>query len=314
MRMIITTVLFIIQTGLGYAESADISESLAANMEKMRNKEPLSKITDEQLKAADPQQILSNLAAYENDPDWTVKRLAFRYEYQLANAQPTKEIRQEVACRLVSEIITTKENPVTVYGWLTTFQEKDFSEKTRRLIHEQMNKGIKTHVVLLCGIANMPEELPRLEKLLIDELAYEQKMQKEGHKGNYWYYTLGWRARLARARMGVKADIAKCIELIDTQKENYDLPTFLFPDLGYIRQPETMEYLKGYLYSDKKLPSDISPELEGTPYAVWAMHILANSLENFPVKARESTGFYPPSELEIAKKWASEQTTWKIIR
>ena len=56
-------------------------------------------------------------------------------------------------------------------------------------------------------------KLPQLKEFLIDEEDYD----KNSKYMKIWYYTTAWTARLARARIGVKEDIEKCISLLESE-------------------------------------------------------------------------------------------------
>ncbi len=86
----------------------------------------------------------------------------------------------------------------------------------------------------------------------------------------------------------------------------------LFRDIGYIRQPEAIEFLKTYVFSDETI-GQVSPPVPGEPVASYVIDILADCLENFPIEKRKGRG-YKPEEMDLCRKWMSEQKEWKIIR
>ena len=128
-----------------------------------------------------------------------------------------------------------------------------------------------------------------------------------------WYYTTGWVARLARARMGVKKDIEICIKLLESEfKKNPNMIHFMFEHLGFIRQPESINCLKNYFGSNISLSGTI-PGLEGELAASYLIDILSDSLYDFPVKKKIGRT-YTPEDIELCRKWMAEQKEWKIIR
>lgn len=149
-----------------------------------------------------------------------------------------------------------------------------------------------------------------MEGMLFDEVEYKRGRQVEGHAK--WYHMRGWNARLARARMGVKADIQRCLELVDSEEDETDRVLRLLDDVGYIRQPQAIDYLRRYLASDKGLPS-VREGTPGMPYSHFVMNILAECLEDYPVKANDSRS-YTPEEIELCRKWMAAQKTWNIRR
>jgi hypothetical protein len=293
-------------------EEADIAALLKAKMQEARGSaRDLTvdiRITDEKLQAADPQQVLAVLAPYEKDPQWSVRHMAHIIIARVANMHPVTEIRQEVARRLLeAEFNATDRGAVTL---LMNFTAKDFNSGAREMIRQALaRENISRHHVLICGVANIEEELPHLKELLIDEIEYQAKTKRRGKK---WYYTVGWAARLARARIGVKEEINKCIELVDAEKDFHARVTRLLHDTGYIRQPAAITYLQGYLESDQRL-SAVSPPIPGEPVSSYVMSILAECLRNYPVKRREARG-YAQEEIDLCRKWMAQQTTWDVRR
>lgn len=205
-------------------------------------------------------------------------------------------------------------------NWLLTFRAEDFSDESKALIRQSLAKERPSRgIVLICGVACMEDQLPILEKMLIDELKHQSEVDKQ-RIGLPWYYTTGWSARLARARMGVKEDITKCLQLVETV-ENLDRRVItLLRDVGYIRQPQAIEHLQKYLESDKRL-SPVSPPVPGNPVASYVLDILIDCLKDFPVARKLGRG-YKWEQIEQARKWMTEQKQklaqekkqWDIIR
>jgi hypothetical protein len=311
-RFTITAMLFLLAcANPSLASNGETISKVKASIESMRIREnqPEIKITDEDLRRADPNQVLAVLAPYARDTVWGVRHTAAVYMVQIATIHPTTGIRQEVVRWLIDLVYSGNghnEGPL-----LMGFTAKDFDDKARNTIRQALAKervGILT--VQLCGVANIQEELPRLETLLIDEAAYIADPSRRDFP--MWYYTLGWRARLARARMGVKEDIARCIELAESERNATDRVLRVLPQIGYIRQPEAIEYLRKYLESSERLPPT-NPGARGERYASRVMHILAESLEGYPVKPKLG-GRYTDQEIEICRKWMADKANWKIIR
>jgi hypothetical protein len=293
-------------------EAADVTSLLKAKLEQAQDGEQKIveiRITDEQLKVADPNEVLALLATYEKTGSRSRRHLAYFYEVQLAHLQPKLEVRQEVTKRLVNAILDPNSGVSGhACSWLLSFKEEDFTDTTKATISRAMTqKEPSMCLIRICGVANIKEQLPLLKELLIDELEYKAKSEKSA--GVMWYHLLGWQSRLARARMGVQEDINKCIELAEAEENLDNRVIVLLSDIGYIRQPDTIRYLQKYLESDEK----VSPEALGEPVASYAMDILAESLSNYPIK-RKKIRSYSQDEINLCRKWMSEQKEWKIIR
>jgi len=300
--------------------AADLEVKLQQIMSQRRQNKPYVDISDAELKTGDPHLLLTLLEPYEKDPIWIVRRTAYFYEMKVARLHPTAEVRQEVTKRLVEASITGSMKGAT--EWLLTFGQEDFSQQSKDLIREGLAKADIDKVggdpsIWLCGVANMKDQLPHLKKLLINEVAYRSD-PKMRHLPK-WYYTSGWAARLARARMGVEDDIVKCIQLSDSLlrpngyfEERANIPEVkLLNDISYIAQPASIRYLQGYLQSDKKLLGPHGKPWE--PVASYVLDLLARRLKNFPIK-RKRARFYSLDEIQRAREWMVQQKEWKIIR
>jgi len=304
---------------LSFADNVSSLESkIETIMSTYRRNLPVDGFTTQELKTVDPNHFLRALERYEDDEAWAVRRLTYWYEFRLAQVQPLPEVRHEVVERLVKASITTSVKQAN--KWLLTFTEQDFNQDAKEMIRQSLQRdNVNRWHVLICGAANIRDLLPRLESLLIDELKHQSEVDKQ-RIGLPWYYTTGWSARLARARMGVKEDITKCLQLVETV-ENLDRRVItLLRDVGYIRQPQAIEHLQKYLESDKRL-SPVSPPVPGEPIASYVLDILIDCLKDFPVARKLGRG-YKSEQIEQARQWMAEQKQklaqekkqWDIIR
>ena len=273
----------------------------------------LDEITDEDLAQADPNEILLIIAPYKKDEDYLTKRWAYYIEIRLFHLHKQDvKLRQRVVDGLLEAHLTKSMNPYP-YNQLKGFTQKDFSKNSKNKILNGL-KGKEPHrCIMLCGVANIPETLPILEKLLFDETEYQLKLaEKTSGYVPKWYYPSGWEARLARARMGIKDDINKCISLIEHDLDTKGEYNLLF-NLGYIRQPESIESLKKYFLSDLMRPAENKHNGKIESYSHFLMPILYDNLSNFPVKKRRARS-YTKEEIDTCKKWMSKQKKWKINR
>jgi hypothetical protein len=271
-------------------------------------KEPIG-LTDEQLRQETPEKVLSLLKPYEDYNSFSVQWLTFNYEIKIARLHPTIQVRQEVNTRLVNAIFDPNtRSGGDICNWLLSFAEQDFTEEIKtKILNAFSKKKDNVCLIKICGVANIQQVLPQLKELLIDETAY----MDDPNGRTPWYYRVGWDARLARARMGVKEDINKCIELADMELDKNLMAFNMYHDIAYIRQPEAIDFLMRYVFSDERL-EQLKPSIPGEPVASYVIDILADCLQDFPVKS--GGRHYKPEEIELCRKWMSEQKEWKIIR
>ncbi len=274
--------------------------------------------TDAILKSSDPNEIMKLLCFYDNEGNEDERDLAYRYMMRLIKLHPQKEIKREVAGRLVQAVIhPERNNSRNPYNWLSTsFVEEDFTEESKNFIRKYIDDAnVARRMIIICGVANLKDQIPKLEKLLINEMEYKKKEMEENPDFPYsfgLYSSNGWSARLARARMGVKEDIKRCIEVVEAEKDIRRKLTNLLPQIGYIRQPEAIEYLRKYLESNQMLSG--GKDTIGTNVGLNTMNILSQCLSNFPFKKKETYSSFSMEELDQCRIWMAQQKEWKIIR
>lgn len=303
---VVSAVLFLLAFGdPDLADATDTIGRVKAKMESARIREypPEIRITDEQLKQADPNQMLAVLATYTQDPEWPVRHAACLFMTRMSAIHPTTTIRQKVVRTLLDVVFDEgghNEGPL-----LMEFTASDFNDDSRALIRQALEREpVNGLTIRLCGVASIRDAIPRLETLRIAD-ARKIHASKQ-------YYTLAWHARLARARMGVTEDIARCLEFAEGEKDETERVLQILPDIGYIRQPKAIEYLRKYLESNKRLPPT-NPGMPGELYASRVMHILAKSIQGYPVEQKPA-GNYTEHEIDICRRWMANRANWKIIR
>ncbi len=311
----ITLIMLCLQMSVASGEEGvvDVEAKLRVIMSKRRQNEPFGAISEKDMRAVEYERFLSLLEPYEHDSEWTVRNLAYQYEVRLARIQKRPEVRQQVVKRLTEGLFSGRCKAAS--KWLLSFEQEDFSEESKAMIREalakpQLNRTGGAPIVWICGVANMREQLPYLKTLLIDEEAYRD--DPDVGRGTRWYYTTGWAARLARARMGVEAEIERCLELVQSEENLHTRVTVLLNDVGYIRQPAAIDLLREYLESDERL-YPVTPAVPGEPVASYVINIIGECLEDFPLKTRDYRG-YKQEEIEEAREWMAKQEEWKIKR
>ena len=284
---------------------ADLKNELSPNLDRSAYRDNILK---EKIRNADPQKLLAFLSNYDKNISYLAQQKVLLYEVEIANLHPSSEIRQEVTHLLITSFFDPNSKMSrNAYEFLLSFTKDDFSANTKKILHNALSKKEPSGwVIKICGVANMQEELPRLNELTMDEIGYINS--KDFIKiATPFYLTTGWAARLARARMGVKEDIIKCIKISESVKDPNERVLQLLPDIGYIRRPEAIEYLKEYLDGNGRL-APLDPGRPGIPVSSYALDILAKSLKNFP------DVWNGGKDIEFYRKWMSEQKEWQIIR
>lgn len=129
--------------------------------------------------------------------------------------------------------------------------------------------------------------------------------------------TTRWAIHLALARMGNEEQINYCLNKVKSVAVNDDVVYDLLPDLVYIRQPETINYLVEILNSDEKNCTSSDPDRDEKIICGYrVMEYLPPLIKNFPLQVGASDdikGYDYPEALEIARKWFEENKEYELI-
>jgi hypothetical protein len=194
------------------------------------------------------------------------------------------------------------------------FSSADFSEKSKLMIREYFHKDTYPKSILLVGVADIKEELDALDKIVQASTINPQK--------DFAFNSRAFYALMTRARMGVKDDIKKCINLVEACPDEEFRVNGLLERLSYVRQPEVVEYIRKYYMMDKVGPSG-GPDCPGMSYADRAGDVLSLMLRDFPKYKREGKRTSRTLQqqinarqelLEKNRGWIKQQTHWEIIR
>lgn len=250
--------------------------------------------------------LLPQLEHYRNDASERIRWHVHDLLWSVARGlNPDDVVNRQRIVKTLVEGLEDKSHLVqhVVSGRLFSFRAKDFSEASKALIHKMpMGKNPDRGVILVCGVANMKSELPRLKELLyVDEPTL----------GLPWTST-SWAACKARARMGVQEDINRCIERVEAYPDEIHKIGFLLKNISYIRQPQVVEYLRKYLDSDTVIIT--GSKTFPISYARRAAAALSRMLPDFPVPGKADSLSYTKEDIERCRKWMSEQKTWEILK
>lgn len=252
----------------------------------------------------DPKAALESLAAFAASDSPKVRHFACNYSQRIGTTTKDASLRKQVVRLLVGAM----DDPSALV-WqhaskdLLQYKSDDFSEDTIALITERVVSGTaRREDYRLVGVAQITSLIPLLGAALVNETTVEE----EGYIGR-WYGTAGWAARLARARMGVSEDIARCSALVQAEPNEVTRVGVLLHDLGYIKQNATLKVLAGYIASSAHLPP-VEPIFDvGMAHAQYAMDVVAGSFDGCPVKKRY-VGGYSDEEIAEVLAWIAGST------
>jgi len=142
-------------------------------------------------------------------------------------------------------------------------------------------------------------------QLLYGIKSYEKMLERQ-----YWQSSLMWSALRARARMGIREDIQRCIELVESHPDEDYRVAWLLDQLSYVRRPEVVSYLQTYLNSDK-LERYKGADTIRLSHGQRAGMALAKMLRGFPGKKDSGVN---KEGMKRCRKWMTEQKESDIIR
>jgi len=239
-----------------------------------------------------------------HDPREQVKFQAYSLLKKTGRSLKDKSKRQYVTTKMCEALDS---DPAWAARDMLGFLAIDFNEEAKahirkRLATEYESLQSQGHcfsdVILLTGVTDDRSQLKLLRRIHEETLKIKPP-EKLGKYAIRHYYALR-----ARARMGVKEDIRECIRLVESITEEYLRVTSL-EQLAYVRQPEIVEYIKGYLDSDKVASGEpYGKDVLDYPYALEAARVLDKMLVDFPRRANTET----------QREWMNEQEVWPIRR
>lgn len=294
------------------AGNSSRDESLTVLSEVTRKFELSSIVAN--LEKEDPHQSLELLERYLKGK-WLEARKAIRYINRVAELHPQPEVRQKVVDLLVKYYSDHNIGHRCYEYLLRDYQADDFSEYSKDIIRKYLNEenlsAVSSWDIRLSGIANLQGQIPRLNEIILEDTKNREHIKPFLDKV-HWRHTKTFDIRLAKARMGVKEDVKYCVSKIKEDVDNNPrFPVFLLNNLGYIRQPESVELLKDYFLSERKIPGTEVEE----PFSNYLMPIMRQNLMGFPeLRDIELLRSSPPEQIKVCKDWVKSQTEFNIKR
>ena len=275
--------------------------------------------------------IVSHAIDLKNVPNEPVKKFGIRLLSSVGMQSNDPNIREMVVKGLVGGL-----DDQDVYKkcgqLLMGYRRADFSQGSKADLKQHFDqvilKGSRNYLaidtVLLIGVADMKTEMDNLQAIIdqVTEPLQIRANSRQWHKGAFT-------ALKAQARMGDKDAIQRCIAIVDSESDEDFKVITLLKHISYIRQPEAIDYISQFLYSDKMLSSG-GPDFKVCSYAFYAARELESIVVGFPSKHDVWPIFYKKmmvdSEFrekwpsfnnyygEYCSQWLEEQASIKIIR
>ncbi len=253
--------------------------------------------------------VVAAAEEFTNDENETVRRSAYLYINVATSHSTNLAERQEGVGKLLKAAYTDNKRDDVSLDWLLKYRSQDrsqdFSPATVKILGEKFAEKPDYYTILLIGVAGDTSQLERLAEIRdkVKEPLQLWNCPKKSHK-------LAFAALLARARMGEKDDIKRCIELVNSYPDE-NLKLILCKNkLSYVRQPEVVEYLKGYLLDNRY---ESGGEVNLT-YGERAMLALEEMIEDFPSKDKSLKFDSVTKRTQYCYEWLNKQEKLNIIR
>jgi len=224
-------------------------------------------------------------------------------------------IRQRVVNGLLAQL-SKKEVDKGLFGLsvehLISFDAADFSKAARALLSKRLTTGrsnpyVLRKTILLVGIADMKSEIPGLPAPPPLNYRYDRASRA----------LPAWQAVKARARMGVKEDIGRCIEIVSSQPDPKWRVILGFSELKYVAQPEIVEYLRTQLASEELFVpigwEELCRKRGRARTAGFAASVLGDMVRGFPVR-KDMTAGYTEEDLAQCREWMARQKNYDIVK
>ncbi len=291
-------------TSGGAKEREDLKVELQKRMEMLRDQHKAIGI--QELVETYGYQVVPAAEPYLWDSELHV-RLGAAMLIRAAGLTSTDKLeRQSVVEKLLDYGLKNPERKDGTFKDLLSFQAADYSEAAKQVLQTELSTSPEYTTILLAGAADVNSALPVLRRIVDDVNEPLEPFRIDNRKRSH---ALAFAALMARGRMGVKEDTQRCIEVVESHPDERFRVVVLLERISYVRQPEVVEYLKKYLFTDKIEPG---PETQlRMSYAQRTAMVLAEMLRGFPGKRDGVAG---PKTMECCRKWMSEQTTWNIRR
>ena len=259
--------------------------------------------------------IIPCLRPYFRDESEDVRWEAYSLVWLVGRECTDMNARREVVDLLTNGLMDDQVGlDSTLLGRLCSFRADDFSDDAKATLTKALPRATakpptipRGATFLVTGVANMREALPTLKKYSYDgSQGVSDTVQK-----NRWFDSSRWSALRARARMDVKEDIELCIELVKAHPDRDQRAAELLRSLAYVRQPEVLEYIRPFLFSDHLYDVGDSIDMVAVSEGQWAAAALGQMLEGFPWTMDSPA---TESALEECRAWMKNRTGYTLIR
>lgn len=214
---------------------------------------------------------------------------------------PAGDIDQLTRDLAGASALTRNASAAALLEELSATTRPSVSAEAKSRLEALFRAGASRETILLAGLAGVDVVAEEIRAMAARPIA-------EPAVGKF-YGTNEWAANLVQARGGDSQSTAKLLAFARTQ----DLHTqvvYVLPDLGYVPQPEVVEYLKRFVDGEERL-EPVKETVKGALAGTYAAASLARILDGFPLPYREDFS-YSDEDLQICRDWLARQPAWRF--
>lgn len=250
-------------------------------------------------------EAVQKLKKYNKDASEQIQFAAQDLEYRIAKQSDDVTVKKEVVTILSQDLAGNNLKAQHARDLLLKFEKQHFSPAAKNEIAIQLKaeNAPQPQVIRLAGVAGMEDQKNNFRNIIRNN----NKADSLPETGKFYGKT-SWASHLALARMGDANSLQYILARVKAEPDEVILVTLLLEDVAYTRQPQAVELIKQYLFSNDRLPP-LHEGADGTLHAQYAAGLLAEILEGFPLTTRFG---YTLEEIETARQWMRANTNYTI--
>ncbi|MBN2165624.1 MAG: hypothetical protein JW717_05055 [Marinilabiliaceae bacterium] len=223
-------------------------------------------------------QVISELSGLLVDEDKKFHWLATKMFLQFINEQNYLTKKQEIVYVLIEKGLALKEVDIDylIVNNFLEFSSSFFNTPSKGLLSRRIIETPNhfAFFMRLAGQIGLTDMTTYIEGLVNDKKTSEK---------------VKWQSRLALAKMGDPIHKDYCINRIKSVKANNEVIDRVYPDLIYLNDKDSYQYLFDVIMSDEKGCTSTDPDNELPMLCAYRIiELIATHIENFPVKVLES--------------------------
>lgn len=225
-----------------------------------------------------------------------------------AGSMSWNEAERKTAVTMLTEACKDPDggNSGVASSGLTLFKRNDFTQQVSDTIAELLGRRCYhfERMIRIAGFLENPSTVRILDNLKPNDSTLSARE--------------AWAVELALARAGKSKSLDYCLQKISSEPVNDNSVTWLFPDLVYIRRPESINYILNEILSDEKKCISSNPDREEKIICAFKLiELVAPVVEDFPVKLTRygeiDTDNYDETLLHV-REWIQQNPSPKLIR